>query len=438
MNRFMECCAGIDVGKKEIAVTLLTGAANEEPVAETKTYGTTMADLQACREWLRSKGCPSVVLESTGSYWIPVWNVLQEGLAVIVANAEHVKARRGEKTDPLDSQRLAEKLRVGDVRGSFVPPENVQELRDLTRRRKKVLSAANAERNRVQKLLERANVKMGNVIRDIFGVSGQQILKTLLEHPERTAAEMAEMAKGRLRSKIPELAATLEGHRLNEHLRWMIQQSLDHLMFLEKQLGELAEMMQHKLKRWEKEYELLQTIPGVGAEIAAVILAETGGNMKQFPSDRHLTSWAGVCPGNHSSAGKRKSASIKRANPWLMSALIQAGWGAARQRDSIFKKRFYRWTQHRGKKKAVVATARAVLATVWHVLSTATPYREPSHPEMERREVGKKVLHHLRNLRRLGVDISGVQIPPGVLPEGAPKPGSVRPSVKGALGIHAR
>lgn len=239
---------------------------------------------------------------------------------------------------------------------------------DLTRRRKRLLSAANSERNRIQKLLEQANVKIGNVVSDVFGISGQRILQALLQHPQQSPEDLAQLAKGRLRKKKQALIETLEGHRLNPHQRWMIQHSLDHLVFLEKQLSELGQRIVEKLQPLEREYELLQTIPGVGAETAAIILAETGGNMAQFPSPRHLTSWAGICPGNHRSAGKQKSVSIKRANKWLLAALVQSAWATVRQRGSIFKKRFYRQMQHRGRKRALIAAARALLAVVWQVL----------------------------------------------------------------------
>ena len=375
-------------------------------------------------------------MESTGSYWIPVWNILQTYVAVIMANPDHVKARRGEKTDAEDSRRLAERLRVGDVRGSFVPPQNVVVLRDLTRRRKRLLTAANSERNRVQKLLERGNVKFGNVVSDVFGVSGQRFLAALLKPQPPTPAEIAEMAKGRLRNKIIQITETLEGHRLDEHLRWMIQNCLDHLVYLEKQIAEIRAKTNEALAPFQRELELLQTIPGVGEEIAAVVIAETGGNMAQFPSDKNLTSWAGVCPGNNMSAGRQKSGAIKRGNKWLLSALVQAGWAAVRQRGSIFKKRFYRQMQHRGRKRAVIATARMVLRTVWITLTRGEPYREPNS-DFQVHERSQKVRHHLRKLAQLGVDISALHLPEPTPAElrRAEKP---RPPCIGALGIHAR
>lgn len=437
MKKFLEVCAGIDVGKREIAVTILTGPPDAEPVADTKTFGTTTSALETCLAWLLGNQVATVVMESTGSYWTPVWNVLSEKVAVILANPDHVKARRGEKTDPMDSRRLAERLRVGDVRGSFIPNQRTVRLRDLTRRRKRLLSAANGERNRIQKLLEQGNVKIGNVISDVFGLSGQRILDALLNHPSQTPAEMAELALGTLRKKMDQIRETLERHRLNDHLRYMIQKSLSHLVFLEGEMKELGEKIAETLKPQEREYELLQTIPGISTETAAVILAETGGNMAQFPSDKHLTSWAGVCPGNNRSAGKQKSASIKRGNRWLLSALVQASWGAVRKQGSIFKKRFYRLSQHRGRKRAVIAAARALLAVVWHVLTQMKPYIEASNEEMQRREVSKKVLHHLRRLRALGVNLTGLELPPAVWSAEAPAGIKPRKRPMGPLGIHA-
>ena len=438
MKKFLEICAGIDVSKREIAVTILKGPSEAEPAAATRTFGTTTSALEECLAWLQANAVATVVMESTGSYWTPVWNVLSEKVAVIVANPDHVKARRGEKTDPMDSRRLAERLRVGDIRGSFIPTPATVRLRDLTRRRKKLLSAAGSERNRIQKLLEQGNVKVGNVISDVFGLSGQRILDALLNHPSQTSAEMAELALGTLRKKMDRIRETLEGHRLDDHLRYMIQKSLDHLVFLEGEMKELGQKIAEAIKPQEREYELLQTIPGISAETAAVILAETGGNMAQFPSDKHLTSWAGVCPGNNRSAGKQKSASIKRGNRWLLSGLVQASWGAVRKRGSIFKKRFYRISQHRGRKRAVIAAARSLLAVVWHVLSRMTPYVEAPNEEMQRREVSKKVLHHLRRLRALGVNLASVELPPSLMTAEVPATLKPRPRAIGVLGIHAR
>lgn len=436
MKRFLEICAGIDIGKREIAVTILAGAANSEPAAETRTFGTTTRELTDCAEWLRTGGCSTVVMESTGSYWLPVWNVLHTGFAVIIANPDHVKARRGEKTDAEDSRRLAERLRVGDVRGSFVPPDNVVVLRDLTRRRKRLLTAAQ------QRTKSRAEVS-GTRQREVWKYRQRCLRRVRSEVPRRAAQTRAACpgrhrgtGKGAARNKIAQLTETVEGHRLDHHQRWMIQHCLDHLVFPEKQLAELRVATTAALAPFQREFELLQTIPGVGEETAAVIIAETGGNMAQFPTDRNLTSWAGVCPGNNMSAGRQKSGAIKHGNKWLMSALIQAGWAAVRQRGSIFKKRFYRQMQHRGRKRAVVATARLVLCTVWITLNRGEPYREPTG-DFQALERSKKVRHHLRKLAQLGIDTSALQLPEPTAAE-LRRSQQFRPPCIGALGIHAR
>lgn len=216
----------------------------------------------------------------------------------------------------------------------------------------------------------------------------------------------------------------------------MIQHSLDHLVFLEKQLTELSPRTLQKLQPFEREYERLQTIPGIAAETAAVILAETGGNMAQFPSPRHLTSWAGICPGNNRSAGKQSRASIQRANKWLLAALVQSAWATVRQRGSIFKKRFYRQMQHRGRKRALIAAAQSLLAVVWQVLQRMTPYNKPTNEVFPERERGKKIRHHLHRLPQLGVDISALELPPTPSDRTWLLTGNPHPF--GALGIHAR
>jgi len=292
MKKFLEVCAGIDVGKREIAVTILSGSPAVEPTAETRTLDTTATALAGCLQWLLGKHCTTVVMESTGSYWIPVWNVLSESVAVIVANPDHVKARRGEKTDPADSRRLAERLRVGEVRGSFIPTKRIVELRDLTRRRKRLLTAASSERNRVQKLLEQGSVKIGNVVSDVFGMTGQRILDALLRRPELRPEELADLAQGSLRKKAPQLTEALRGHRLDEHLRWMIQNCMDHLVFLEKQITQIGEKIAESLKPLEREYELLQTIPGVRDG-----RGDSGGNRREYGavSERSPSDELGRC-----------------------------------------------------------------------------------------------------------------------------------------------
>jgi transposase len=270
---------------------------------------------------------------------------------------------------------------------------------------------------------------------DAFGISGQRILKGLLEPVPRSAGELAQLAKGRLRAKLPELTASLEGHRLTDHDRWMIRQSIEHLKFLEQQLSEIGQELLVQLQPFADEYQLLQTIPGVKEDTAAVILAETGGDMAQFATPADLASWAGLAPGNHISAGKRKKRGRKRGNRWLRGALAQSAQAAAKKKDSLLKPRFYRWQKRIGKPKAMVAMSRKLLTIVWHILTTRQPYTEPDPVLRRKQERDDQIQHHIRRLRQLGV-----QIPqPDVGTDDAVAPlKRTRPRTRGALGFHAR
>ena len=261
-------------------------------------------------------------------------------------------------------------------------------MRDLTRRRKKVQSQLAAEKNRIQKILEAANVKIGNIVSDVFGVSGQAMVSVLISGQEVQPEQIAELSKRRLRQRIPELIETLKDHRMNEHHRWLIQQSVEHAVLLDRQMEELETRIAEKLQPWQRQYELLQTIPGVKEMVAACILAEVGGDMNQFQSAKHLCSWAGICPGNNRSAGKSKSSRIRKANRFLLAALVQAGWAAARSGGSIFQRKFHRWVKKLGEAKTNIAIAHSLLETVYAMLKSQQPYREPELAQlhaMERR-----------------------------------------------------
>lgn len=399
----VENCAGIDVGKKFLAVCVLTGPVDRKPVAEVRRVGTTVKELERLRAWLIEKKCTEAVMESTGSYWKPVFNILEGSLKIILAKPEQVKALRGQKTDPKDSRWLAGLLRHGLVQGSFIPPRDIRELRDLTRRRRTLVRAGAAERNRIQKILEDANIKLGNVLSDVFGTSGQAMLEALLKN-KQSAAEIAKLGHWSLAPKIPQIVEALEGHRMSDHHRFLIQQSLRHMQYIEKMIEELDQEIAVKLKPYQKQMELACTVPGIQRISAAAILAETGMNMSSegpFPDCHHLASWAAVCPGNNESGGKRRSGRTRDGNPWLRGMLTQTGWAAAGKKNSLFLSRYERIKARRGGQRAVLAIAHAQLIAIYWALRNGIPYPEQvQRLERDRREA--QIRHHLQRLAKLG------------------------------------
>lgn len=394
-------CAGIDIGKRVLAVCLMVGPADAEPKVEVREFSAFTADLEAMKEWLLQAGCTHVVMESTGPYWKPVFNVLEGSLVVCLANAEDVKGRKGHKTDRIDAQWLAHLLRHDMIRASFVPPRGIRELRDLTRRRKQLLSDATSERNRVQKTLEDANVKLGSVLSDVFGVSGQRMLEALLDG-HGSAQELAQMAQQKARHKIPQIIESLAGHRFSEHHRFMIRMSLDHLRMLERQILALDEEVLKRVNSlgMDRLLNLLQTIPGLGYDSAVAILAEVGPDVNQFPTAKQLSSWAGLCPGNKKSAGKDFRGRTTRGNRWLRSTLTECAWAVSRSKKSPLRDKFWRWAVA-GKKKAVIAVAHGILVQVYQVMQTQQPLAAAPPPDEKRRQ--RIIRHHLRCLGRLGI-----------------------------------
>ena len=406
----IERCAGIDVGKKFLAVCVMVGPLQGEPQVEIRKFGTIRAELEGLRDWLKQQGVTHVVMESTGSYWKPVFNVLEDAVKVYLANPQEVKNRKGHKTDNKDGWWLAHLLRHAMIHPSFIPPRAIRELRDLTRRRKRLLGAGTSERNRVQKVLEDANVKLGNVLTDLFGVSGQLMLEALLKG-QATPEEMAQFAKGRAKKKIPQIIAALEGHQMSEHHRRMIRYSLDHMRFLEEQIEQLDHDIVAKIQEsgLEPQWQLVQSVPGVREASAAAILAETGTDMTQFPSEKHISSWTGICPGNNRSAGKNRSSRTTGGNRWLRSTLTECAWAAAAKKHCFLKDKFWRITTKSGGKKApaVIAIAHSLLILTYQVLSTGQAYQEKQAPVSDPRHKQRMIRHHIRRLGKLGVSVHG-------------------------------
>ena len=404
ISAVIECCAGIDVGKKWIAVCVLTGPANGDARAERRKFATTNQCLEQMCVWLVECGCTHVVMESTGEYWRPIYNVLEEAteMEIILANSQQVKGLRGHKTDPEDAHWLAHLLRHGMIRPSYIPPLPIRQLRDLTRRRKQLVRNGAQERNRVQKILEDANIKLGDVLSDVFGLSGQLMLEKLLEG-EATPAEIAEFAQRSARKKIPQIRASLEGHRMNELHRRLIDLSLNHMAFLEDQISTLDEGIAQHIRSHglEKPYQLLQTIVGFREEAAASALAEFGADMSVFGTAKHCSSWAGVAPGNNQSAGKKKRAPAMHGNPWARATLTESAWSASRKKDSEFQMAYQRWKPRLGHKRAIVAVAHMLAETIFYVLSTGEPYTGPGASPMPTAKTAGLIRHHTRRLRTL-------------------------------------
>jgi transposase len=381
------------------------GPADQEPQNEIRRFGTMTSQLKALAEWLKQAHCEIAAMESTGAYWKPVWNVLEGEIRLILANAKHVRALPGEKTDNKDGRRLASYLRHGLIRASFVPPREIRELRDLTRYRKKLLANGAAERNRIQKVLEDANIKLGSVLSDVFGVSGQRMLHALVEKPAVDVDAIARLAHWSLEPKIEELKKALEG-RITAHHRFMIELSLNHMQYIEQQILRLDEEMERHIAPYRKEFELLQTIPGIAENASAAVLAEIGPDVSPFDDDGKLTSWSGICPGNNESAGKKFRTNTRKGNPHLVSTLVESAWAATRTKNSHFKARYHRIKARRGSQRAIVAVAHTLLRTIYVVLKTGKPYQEPIRPPLTQTQRTHKAQRLARELQNLGYEVA--------------------------------
>jgi len=385
-----------------------------------------------------------------------VKNILEDSVKITLVCAKH-KPPRGDKTDFRDAKNPAHLHRHGLLTGSFLPERNIVELRDLTRRRKKLSGNLRAEKNRIQKVLEVANVKVGNIVSDVFGVSGQAMVQALLSGKELKAEQVAELAQRRLRHKIPELTEALERHQMNDHHRWLIGQSVEHLVLLDRQLEELEARILVKLAPYQKQYELLQTIPGIQAMTAASIIAEIGADMSKFATAKALCNWSGICPGNNRSAGKRKHSHSRKGNKFLLEALTEAGWAAAHTNGSIFQRKFHRWVKKMGKQKADVAIAHSLLRVIYVVLKEECVYRTPDPKQIHALERSKLIHHHSKRLRELGADdelinqmVARLAASPAASSSPAPEPAAPTPPppripgfsparvCRGALGFRAR
>lgn len=415
----IERCAGIDVGKKTLAVCVMTGPSDGEPHAETREYGTVVSELERLSQWLDENGCTHVVMESTGWYWKPVFNVLEENFTIVLANPSEVRQRRGHKTDFNDAAWLAHLLRHAMLRSSFIPPRPVRELRDLTRRRKQLVRTGVQEKNRLQKALEEGNVQISSVLSDVTGQSGLAIVEAVLEGGT-DPAEIAKLAIGRAKNKRWAIQAAVERDQLTDSQKSLIRHSLTHLRFLAAEIEGLDEEIRAKIERngWQRPFDLLMSLPGVDETTAASMLAELGPDASAFPSAAQLSSWAGLCPGNNVSAGVSKSCRTTKGNRWLRDTMTEAAWAGSHKKGSVLQMKYRRLAPRRGKNRAVIAVAHTLLVIAYCVLTRGVPYRRGEEEAAKQRHRRRSIIYHTRCLAKLGAAIP--TLPSGGAPESPP------------------
>ena len=400
MDVVYERCCGLDIHKRTVVACLVVPGPDGRPRKEVRTFGTMTEDLLALGDWLAAAGCTHVAMESTGVLWKPIYNLLEGAFELLLANARHIKQVPGRKTDVRDCEWLADLLRHGLLPASFVPDRPHRELRELTRYRTALIRERTAEVNRLQKTLEGANIKLAAVASDVLGVSGRQMLEALVAGTTDAVA-LAHLARGRLREKLPELERALAG-RFGAHQRFLVAAQLAHLDFLDTAIERVSAEIRERLRPCAAALELLDTIPGVGRRTAEVLVAELGPDLRRFPTARHLASWAGMCPGNHESAGKRKSGKTRKGSPWLRVALTEAAHAAARTKQATYLTAQYRrLAARRGKQRAIVAVGHTILVIVYHLLTEGVPYRDLGgeyFDERDRQALARRLINRLHGL----------------------------------------
>lgn len=395
-----ERCAGIDVHKRTVVTCVVT-----PEVRETRTYGTMTSNLLDLVDWLVSNGVTHVAMESTGVYWKPIYNLLEgSGITVLLVNAQHVKAVPGRKTDVKDAEWIADLLRHGLLRGSFVPDRPQRELRELVRYRKSLVEERAREVSRIQKVLEGANIKLASVATDVLGVSGRAMLQAITEGTIDPKV-LAGMAKGRLRKKQDDLEQALEGS-LGTHQRMLLKAQLGHIDFLDQQIEELTTEIAKRMDPFQEALDRVDTVPGLARRACEQILAETGIDMSRFPTDAHFASWAKICPGNNESAGKRKTGRTGHGNRWLRHALIEAARAAARTKNTYLSAMYHRIAARRGANRAAVAVAHAILVIIYHILKKGTTYQELGANYLAERQKQVVARRAIKRLEQLGFKVT--------------------------------
>ncbi len=401
MEVILGCCAGLDVHKDSVEACVRRMSAAGKAEHEVRHWGTTTLELVAMAEWLAAMSVTHVAMESTGVYWKPIFNILEARFEILLVNARHMKNVPGRKTDIRDCQWIAQLLQHGLLKGSFIPPRWQRELRDLTRQRTQLIDEVSRVSNRIQKVLEDANVKLGSVASNVVGASGRLMLEAMVAGTD-DPVQLADLAQRRMRSKIPQLEQALYG-KLTGHHRWMLRLLLDQLQTTEQFIARLDERIVELTRPQKPVLEKLDAIPGVDRRVAEVLMAEIGPDMTPFPSDAHLASWAGISPGNNESAGKERSGKTTKGSRWLRRVLVQAAWAASHKRDSYFQAHARSLMHRRGRKRGLVAVAHSLLTVIYHMLKEDTAYRDLGPQFLDQLRATRLIRFHVGRLQHLGL-----------------------------------
>jgi transposase len=396
-------CCGLDIHKKSVVACLIITEPGQKPVKETRTFRTMTADLLALADWLSDMGCTHVAMESTGVYWRPIYNLMEGLFELLLVNAQHIKAVPGRKTDVKDADWIAELLRHGLLRGSFVPSRPQRQLRELTRHRTTLVQERARTINRMQNVLEDANIKLASVVTDIRGVSARSMLEALIAG-ERDLSVMAELARGRMRSKRAELEEALRGHFLPHH-SFLLTEHLSHIDYLDEAIDRVSQAIEEHLADEQEAIALLDTIPGVSQRTAEILIAEIGTDMSRFPRAKHLASWAGMCPGQHESAGKRLSGKTRKGSRWLRQVLVEIAHVAAKTKDTYLAAQYRRIAARRGKKRALIALGHTVLVIAYQLLTRKLPYHDLGVAYFDKLEQNRVQRRLVRRLERMGYEV---------------------------------
>jgi transposase len=394
-------CCGLDVHKETIAACLISESEDGTSSQQKRIFGTMTQQLRELAQWLAEAKVTAVAMEATGIYWVPVWNVLEPyGFELLLINPEHYKAVRGKKTDLKDGTRIAELLQDGRLAGSYVPPVAIRVLRDLTRYRTKLVQYQSSIANRIQRLLEQCNVKLASVASDVLGVSGQAMLRALAAG-ETNPQRMADLAKRQLRKKIPALQLALEGCLLPHH-RFLLSDMLEELDHIGSKIARVEQAIEEQMRPYQKAVDAWMTVPGIKQRLAWNLVAEVGPTVDAFPSAANLVSWAGICPGNNETAGKRKSGTTRNGNRWARKALCEAAWAASKTKATYLQAQFRRLAAIRGSKRAIIAVASTILTIGYHMLKQGTTYRELGGNYFDKRNLLRTTRRLVKRLQALG------------------------------------